>query len=127
MLVKMGIDSYCGKALHGPDGEPFGHPGGHGPPARWPDRERRNFLRLFASRTGSALVRLLHGQQLRESQRYPCRAAPAICRAWCIAAGTTPTRTADFISEGSLALTGRAPDDFVARRAVNYGVPHSPG
>lgn len=120
MLVEKGIDSYCGKALPGPDGRPLGilvvmdrRP--------LADRERtETFLHLFAGRTGSALVRLLHEQQLRESQRIHATLLSNLpgmvyrCR-------NDPDWTADFISEGSLALTGHAPDDFVARRTVSYG------
>ena len=77
-------------------------------------------MRLFAGRTGSALVRLLHEQQLRESQRIHATLLSNLpgmvyrCR-------NDPDWTADFISGGSLALTGHAPDDFVTRRTINYG------
>ncbi len=123
MLVEMGIDSYCGKALHGPDGQPMGIlvVMDRKPLA---DRERtETFIRLFAGRTGSALVRLLHEQQLRESQRIHATLLSNLpgmayrCR-------NDPEWTSVFISEGSLELTGYAPDNFLDRRVSYNNIIH---
>jgi diguanylate cyclase (GGDEF)-like protein/PAS domain S-box-containing protein len=119
LLPALGIESYCGMALHSPEGEVLGllvvmdrQP--------LADRGRTETLvRVFAGRTSSALVRLLHEQQLRESRRvhetllgnlpgmvYRCQ--------------NDADWTSIFASQGSLALTGYPPEHFVSHR-VNFG------
>ena len=85
------------------------------------DRERtETLLRLVAGRTGSAWCGCCTNSNCARASVAMPRCS-AICRAWVYRCRNDPDWTADFISGGSLALTGHAPDDFVTRRTINYG------
>lgn len=119
LLVKLGIESYCGKLLLSPEGEALGL-------LVVMDRKPladvayvESLVRIFSDRAGSALVRQLHEQQLRESQRIHATLLSNLpgmvyrCR-------NDSDWTSIFASEGSLALTGYPPEYFVSHR-VNFG------
>jgi len=119
MLARLGIESYCGKALHDHDGQPLGILVVMDRKPLLDSERAETYLQVFSGRAGAALVRQLHEQQLRESQRIHAtllRNLPGMvyrCQ-------NDPDWTSIFASEGSLALTGFPPDYFVSHR-VNLG------
>lgn len=118
-LKEASIESYLAIPLFDASGAPIGHMGVMDTAPMEESRENEDILRVFAARASSEMERMRAEHELAESRRM-LETLMANLPGMAYRFANDRPRTAEFVSNGCLGLTGYAADDFTGKKR-SYG------
>lgn len=118
-LKEASIESYLAIPLFDASGAPIGHMGVMDTLPMEGARENEDILRVFAARASSEMERMRAERELAESRRM-LETLMANLPGMAYRFANERPRTAEFVSNGCLGLTGYAADDFTGKKR-SYG------
>lgn len=118
-LKEAAIESYLAIPLFDASGAPIGHMGVMDTAPMEGSRENEDILRIFAGRASSEMERMRAERELAESRRM-LETLMANLPGMAYRFANDRQRTAEFVSNGCLGLTGYRSEDFIGKKR-SYG------